>query len=484
MFTYLFQNITFLQTVLKNTFWLTFAKVLGSLFRAVLLVISARLLGAEEFGYFSLAMSFVMFFSFLPEFGLTSVLIREVGQKKEEKKILIASAFFTLILLSIIALLFIFGLKGIILKPERAKALVLILSLMLIFDIFREFFYSLFRVSEEMEKQAFSHVLTNFAILIFGFLLLWQKPTAFSLAFAYTIGVFFGLILTIWLLRKELAYVWQKIQLKLVPYFLKASWPIGLANFIFLLLTYLDTLMLGWFRSISEVGWYQVAVRGQHFLLLFPAALAISIFPALVKSEEKAISLKLKKSMPLALWLAFPIVFGVFLVAEEVVVFLFGAEFLVAAFPFKILTLTILFQFPVLLLLNYLIASDLRKALLKYDLLTLLFNFLLNLILIPEFGFLGAALATLLSVFLLFVFLVFFLQAKKMIVEFSFPWQSLLSSLLMFSILHSLTIVWWLKIVFGVILFLFFLLIFRDPFLMNLIDYFKGRFPKHHHELR
>lgn len=49
------KNKTLRQTVLKNTFWLAFLNIGGRLLRAIVIIYSARVLGAAEWGAFNYA---------------------------------------------------------------------------------------------------------------------------------------------------------------------------------------------------------------------------------------------------------------------------------------------------------------------------------------------------------------------------------------------------------------------------------------------
>jgi Polysaccharide biosynthesis protein. len=67
------KNLSEFQIISKNSFWIVLGKLGGGIFRALLVILSARYLGASEYGAFSIAMNFVLLFSFLPELGLSVI---------------------------------------------------------------------------------------------------------------------------------------------------------------------------------------------------------------------------------------------------------------------------------------------------------------------------------------------------------------------------------------------------------------------------
>jgi len=289
IFKYLFNNFSEEQRIVKNSFWIALARFGGSLLRAILIIYSFRILGPSLQGSFSLAMNFILIFSFIPDFGLTAVLIREIIKNQSQRRKIFANAFLTVSLFLLFSLFIINFTKSIFIKDDLAQTLIFILSLFLIFDVLRESLYSLFRAEEKMELQALSHLTTNFLLLLFGIWFLKTKPHPFSLSQAYIFASFLGFLLTFLLLRKEIIFNYFKFfKSKLVFDLLNKSWPIGIANFLFLIITYLDSLIVGWFHPPQDVGLYTSVVKLIEFLYFFPAALAMAVFPILSKHADYA----------------------------------------------------------------------------------------------------------------------------------------------------------------------------------------------------
>ncbi|MEI8008542.1 MAG: oligosaccharide flippase family protein [bacterium] len=81
---YLFNNTSAKQTIIKNTFRLLIAEGVskGSLFLISILI--ARQLGPEQFGVMSFVISFVSLFIVLTDFGLTTLMVREVSRDESK----------------------------------------------------------------------------------------------------------------------------------------------------------------------------------------------------------------------------------------------------------------------------------------------------------------------------------------------------------------------------------------------------------------
>ena len=59
---FLFKNINQKQIIAKNFFWLSFSQISGRVLKAILIILAARILGASEYGRFSLSLSILSLF--------------------------------------------------------------------------------------------------------------------------------------------------------------------------------------------------------------------------------------------------------------------------------------------------------------------------------------------------------------------------------------------------------------------------------------
>jgi O-antigen/teichoic acid export membrane protein len=470
IFKYLFNNFSEEQRIVKNSFWIALARFGGSLLRAILIIYSFRILGPSLQGSFSLAMNFILIFSFIPDFGLTAVLIREIIKNQSQRREIFANAFLAVFFLLFLSILIINLTKFIFIKDELAQTLIFILSLFLIFDTLREFLYSLFRAEEKMELQALSHLTTNFLLLLFGVLLLKIKPHPFALSQAYLFASFFGFLLTFLLLRKEIIFNYFKFfKSKLVFDLLNKSWPIGIANFLFLIITYLDSLIVGWFHPPKDVGLYTSVVKLIEFLYFFPAALAMAVFPILSKKDKEDFQKTISFGFQLSFFISLPILGGILVLSKEIIGFIFGEKYIPASLGLQLISFSIPFNFLLLILIDALIALDKRKELLIYDLFVVILNFLLNLIFVPQYSYFASSLITSISSFISLIFALFIL---KKYVPFSLKelkiFNYLLTTILMMLLVYLLPFHLVIKVIFGALFYFVFLFLLKDPFLLKL----------------
>jgi O-antigen/teichoic acid export membrane protein len=181
---------------------------------------------------------------------------------------------------------------------------------------------------------------------------------------------------------------------------LRPSLLLGAAGGLALLSFNFDSVMLGLMRDAAAVGWYGAAYKPVTVVLAMPVTYFIGIFPALSRTHRHDLEHfrhLVGKSLRLLALFAVPIgVCGTFL-ATPIIGTLFGAEYSESVPAFRVLTWA-----AVLVILRGTFRQALNAAE-RQDLdlwcagIATGLNVLLNLVLIPRFGIVGAAAATVAS---------------------------------------------------------------------------------------
>ena len=399
---FLFHNSSVRQTVAKNTFWLTVGNVLGRLLRAGIVIYAARILGAEGWGLFSYAIGLIAFLTIFTDLGIRAVLTREVAKSADEERraaLLSTSFFIELALVLLASLVVVFAAPYFITIPAVKEILIITLAV-LVFDSFREFGFAVIRAKEKMEQEAGIFIFTNFAIVILGFIFLTVSPSVRSFAASYAIGTGLGTLVTFYVLRDYFKKLLTNFSKKLIRSIITSGWPFAVAGMLGGVLVNIDVLIIGFFRTVEEVGYYSAALRPVQLLYILPTILAISVFPTLSrlahKDSERTRSM-LEKSIAIVFLVAIPLALGGVVLGREIMELLFGAEYLPGTVSFQILTATILVNFPAVILTDAIFAHDKQKFLISFMVLGAVINVVFDLLFIPKFGIVGSAWTTLLA---------------------------------------------------------------------------------------
>jgi len=404
----LLDNKTIKQTIFKNTFWLTVGKGISSLLNLVLIIYVVRILGATEYGKFTFALAFVSLFIIFSDLGISTIVVREFsGEKKRLKEFY-----------SIISLKMLLGLGMLILvligsffvtsDPVIQKIILILALYSFINNALIGISSSFFQARQRMEYVAWIAVFTALALMICGLFVILNFPSAKNLSYAYLFVSLISLIFTAIIFQfkvSPLKICWDK---SIWKNFLLMSWPLAFAGLFGMLYSYIDSVMMGYWGQITETGWYNAAHKLTRTAYLITGLFCASLFPVLSASFKKSKE-KLQKvwnyQTELMIILAFPMVVGGITLAPRIINFIYGQDFTPSILAFQIL---IIMQGVMLLyngLRGVLIVVNQQRKIFWTVFAGAIINIILNLVLIPKFSLYGAAIATLITHFLIFLLL-------------------------------------------------------------------------------
>jgi O-antigen/teichoic acid export membrane protein len=186
---------------------------------------------------------------------------------------------------------------------------------------------------------------------------------------------------------------------------LKVSLPIGISGALGTVLVSFDMLMLGFTKPSSDVGFYGAAYKIIFFFSSLVTVYNVNLYPAVSRtrgSPERFRSVA-DISLKFTLIAAIPLAVGGSCLAQPVMEFVFGAEFSPGGAALGILIWIV----PILVVRSIyrmaLISHGLQNQDLRIRFVAAAANVGLNLILIPRYSFLGAAVAVVVAEILILV---------------------------------------------------------------------------------
>jgi len=405
-----FDNKTVKQTIFKNTFWLAIGEGLSRLLRLIIIIFVARILGATNYGKFSFALAFVSLFVVFYDFGLSYIVTRELSQKEEaeEKYPAVLSL---KIILGLGAFILMFLTSFFVTTDFAIQKVIWILALYIIIDDFSEILFAAIRAYQKMEYEALGKILKAVLMVIIGFFVIYNFPTVESLSYSLLFTVFISLVfisLIFHFFIRPLKLEWKKSVWK---EFLTLSWPLALTAICYSVYTYLDSTMMGYWGQITETGWYNAAYKIIYTTIIPMMIISQSFFPLLSKffqeSKEK-LQQVWNYHMIVMIILAIPLITGGIILAPKIIDFIYNSDFNPAIFAFQILIVMAGITFLGDPFEKILIATNQQKKIFYIAVVGAITNIILNFLLIPLYSLYGAALATLITHFLLFILLLIF----------------------------------------------------------------------------
>ncbi|MBQ2642678.1 MAG: flippase [Eubacterium sp.] len=166
--------------------------------------------------------------------------------------------------------------------------------------------------------------------------------------------------------------------------------------------TNLDNVMLGFIKGDYEVGIYHTAVRIQTILTTLVTSIGAVLMPRLSYYAEKEDKDNfygvLKKSFKVLLMLSVPITIYFTLFARESVLVIAGSKFLDATLPMQIMMFTVITTaLSNIIGMQIFIPVGKEKLFFRAVLVGAVTDLILNMILMPFYGTVGAAIATLVA---------------------------------------------------------------------------------------
>ena len=395
------------KKIAYNTISQIGGKILSTILSLFSLALITRYLGPNGFGEYTIILTFLGFFAVFADFGLTLVTVQLISDKtRNEAKIL--NNLFSLRLISILAFLALAPLVAIFLPYSATIKLGLMIAIAaFIFPALNQIIIGLFQKKLCMEKSAIAEVLSKLFLLI-GILLSEKLnlglngvllATSFSALSSFLIHYLFSLKFACIKLEWDFS-LWKEVFIKF--------WPLAVTIILSLVYLRADTLILSFFKTTEEVGYYGAPYKVIDVLTSLPFMFAGLILPILTTSylEKKYQDFKkvLQKSLDYIIITAIPLVVGTILVSKEIILLIAGPGFGPSVLILQILIFSLLAIFPGTILTHAVIAIDKQKKMIPFYLFTSLSSLLAYLILIPKFSYYGAAAVTIYSEILIAFF--------------------------------------------------------------------------------
>ncbi len=398
--------------------------VVGTLIGYIIRLYLSRALTVEEFGLFYGVLAFTGIFSVLCEVGLKEGLIKYIPQFRVQKdtssvKSIISYVLLVHILLATVMMV-VFVLLSDYIAAEYfhnagASLILKILGISGALFIFIRDATSIFSGLGRIKLLSYVSPVNNIVFMVFVML---AAASISGAAYAYLISVvatifIFYLIIFRLPFFSEGKTTFNKNMIKQIMFF---SIPIFMISFLDSLTAQMDTLILTYFRSLEEVGYYQVAMPTSRLLLVFYSATVLVIFPIFsemwARKDKKGISSSISMILKYMLIVILPFVMLAIAFPNEIIRMLFGVKYLPAAPALQILSFSVVFLTLNSIMSTLFVATGKIRLFAKMTIAIFLINLSLNLALVPYLGIIGASIATTISLFIAFLIYLYFVEKE------------------------------------------------------------------------
>lgn len=389
------------KSLFKNSIYNFIYTGLNIIFPLITTPYVARVLGASELGKVNFANSITTWFLIFATYGTTIYGIREVAQNRDNKNKLdkiFSEIFLINLIMSILAIAVLLGVAFITPTLSVEFLLYVVMAVRIFVTVFSiEWFY---QGIEEYRYITIRNTIVKVISLILIFLLVDSPDDYILYALITVIGIGVGGLLNYMYSRQFVTIIWKNLEfkthLKKLHYFFSS-------DFVVNIYTSLDQTLLGIFSTTTSVAFMSQGKMVIGAANTVANAISNATLPRAsyyARNNSKQFN-ELQNLIPkIILWISIPIVCGIFVLAEDIVLILGGKEFLPAASVLMILAPTVVFSsLSSFFQRQVLVSRGLEKQGFKASVISSMISIISNVILIQAFGVNGAALASLISEF-------------------------------------------------------------------------------------
>ena len=386
------------QRIVKNFLSLSVATIVAQLLGFITTPYLARVLGPGNFGKLNFAGAISGYFSIIGNFGLNILGTRELARNKDKVEYYTGNVVALKLCLSVLSFGLLLLLVVFINKPLQIKYLILLYGLAL--------FPSALLIDwafQGMERMEYIGVSRIFGVILNVGLVLLLIKSSEQLLLVPCFSVltsFLSLGFLIFAFIRRFGKLRLKFDLILWKSFIRKTLPIGFALMMTQIFYYFDTVMLGFIKSEWEVGCYNAAYKIIWLMVSLLGAYYNAIFPILSVYSKKSPNL-LKKTLfrlgKLIVGVAIFLALGGTILANFLMNFIYGPKYNPGIIVFQILIWVVAVNSVNSIYAWGLLAYDKQGKWLLGVTIAAVTNVILNLILIPPWGLIGASIATVLG---------------------------------------------------------------------------------------
>jgi O-antigen/teichoic acid export membrane protein len=385
------------RRVARNTSLLTISQIIGYGESFIYVILIARYLGPQSLGILNFGAALIAVFNVLANFGLTTIIVREVARDPSKASKYAANVIPIQLLFALLTIGLIVVFVNALGYSQQTVYVVYILAIGLIFSTLSALLLAIFQGFQQLEFQATVLVITSVVQLcgaviaiqlhlnVVAFALLSLLMAGIGLAYVYAVCVrrFF-------VPRLEADFTFWKSTLT-------EAWPMAAMGISMMIYFRIDAVMISVIQGTTAVGFYSIAYTLSEASIVVPSMFILSLLPMLSHLHQNSVASFrdiCARSVKYMLYLALPMAFFVTLWARPIVPLLFGAAYDPSVLALQILIWAAAIMYVTMILGTAFVAADMQRLYMKLMFVAVALNVGLNVLLIPKYSYIGASFAT------------------------------------------------------------------------------------------
>jgi PST family polysaccharide transporter len=408
------------RRLIENFLSLSVLQIANYIFPLITLPYLARVLGPEKFGLIAFSQAFIGYFIILTDYGFNLSATRDISINRGNKE-KVSEIFSSVMMIKFFLFLLALGImSAIIFASEKFrqdwKMYYLTFGMVLGQVLFPVWF---FQGMERMKYITFLNILSKLIFTFAIFIFVRKVEDYLYVPLLNSLGFIIAGVLGLWIILKDFGIEFKIPSWKEIKHQLKEGWYIFISTVAISLYTISNTFILGLFTNNVIVGYYSAAEKIVRAIQGLWTSVSQTIFPFfsnLYNKKPENAKLLLIKLLKLTGVVSFLISILGCLFASFIIHIFLGEEYTISVEIFQILIFTI---FAIclnnILGVQGLVSFGYGKNFTQVVILGAGFHIILLMILVPKFDYLGPAIATVSTEFLICVVELFILRKLKLL---------------------------------------------------------------------
>lgn len=389
------------KNVLSNVGWATLGRIVRILTETLVSIFVARYLGPSDYGLMNYVVSFVAIFTTVSAFGLDNIEIREIAKPENDKNEILGTAFKLRLIFAFVAFLSIVVVLLFSGTDKYTALLILIYSTSVILstsNLIRNYFTAIVNNKYIVITEILRCLIG--ALIKVGLLLIKAPLVFFIIALAFDFFLVAGGYLATYNKLVGSIKEWRFSKDK-AKYLIRESFPLLLSGAAVIVYQRIDQVIIKGLLNNEAVGYFSVAAKFSEFILFVPLIMSQTISPLLVSfysSDRETYRKKSQQFMDLTVWVSVFLSVLVSVISYPLIRYTFGTQYLAAVPVLQVLS----FKAIGMALSNscgqLIVIEGVQKWAVIRNLIGCVICVVSNYLLIPKYGVVGSAFATLVTV--------------------------------------------------------------------------------------
>lgn len=388
-----------MSKIAKNVFWIVGCKIIKMFLTLIVTMITARYLGPANYGLINYASGLVAFTLPIMKLGIDAIMVYEFVQYPKESGKIIGTSMVMNFISAVICLLGIIIFSNIVNAGEIDTIIVCSLyGLILIFQAFEMIQYW-FQAKLLSKYSSIVMVISYFVLSLAQILILVLKLNIYIFAFSYSIEYIIISVLLI-IIYKKMNNDSISFSLEICKRLFSKGRYYIVSSMMVTIFAQTDKIMLKLMNNNDAVGYYSAGVTCAGMISFVFAAIIDSMRSTIFeskKSSEEEFEEKMIVLYNIIIYGSIIVSIVICLFAPIIVNILYGKQFNETIGVLRIIVWYTTFSYLGTIRNIWILAENKQKYLWIINFAGAILNIIINLILIPSLGIIGAAVASLIT---------------------------------------------------------------------------------------